>query len=161
MPGTAHHGPPPQPGADQSRTAVHPVTRAEIRRFACAIGAANPEHHDVAAARAAGHPDLVAPPYFCTAIGLALGRTVPRAELGPDGSPLADELAGRRIMAGQTAVSWHGDLYAGDEITVTQRLLSAEHKQSRGGPLDVLTYERRYLRNGQLLVREEYVRLAR
>lgn len=40
------------------------VTRGDIRRFATAIGDLNPIYHDVQAAKAAGHPDLVAPPTF-------------------------------------------------------------------------------------------------
>jgi hydroxyacyl-ACP dehydratase HTD2-like protein with hotdog domain len=139
----------------------HSVTRPEVRRFACSISAMDPCHHDVAAARALGYPDLLAPAYFFVALGLTIGREVPRSALAEDGSPLDDELAGRRIMAGQTHVTWHGDILAGDRIVISQRLLSAEHRTGRTGPLDILTYERSYVRAGQLLVREEYVRLAR
>jgi hydroxyacyl-ACP dehydratase HTD2-like protein with hotdog domain len=64
-------------------------------------------------------------------------------------------------MAGQTRVIWHGDIFAGDCLTIRQQLLSAEQRTGRTGPLDILTYERCYLRGDQLLVREEYVRLAR
>jgi hydroxyacyl-ACP dehydratase HTD2-like protein with hotdog domain len=144
-----------------ARTGEHAVTRPEVRRFACSISAMDPCHHDVAAARALGHPDLLAPAYFFVALGLAIGRDVPRSALARDGSPLDDELAGRRIMAGQTRVTWHGHIFAGDCLTIRQQLLSAEQRTGRTGPLDILTYERCYLRAGQLLVREEYVRLAR
>jgi acyl dehydratase len=143
------------------RMSEHTVTRPEVRRFACSISAMDPWHHDVTAARALGYPDLLAPAYFFAALGLAIGRDVPRSALAQDGSPLDDELAGRRIMAGETRVTWHGDIFAGDCITIRQQLLSSGQRAGRAGQLDILTYERCYLRDGQLLVREEYVRLAR
>ena len=40
------------------------VTRNDIRRFATAIGDTNPAYHDREAARALGHPDVIAPPTF-------------------------------------------------------------------------------------------------
>ncbi|MCA0436703.1 MAG: MaoC family dehydratase N-terminal domain-containing protein [Austwickia sp.] len=44
------------------------VGREAIRAFAAAVGAGSALHHDVAAARAAGYPDLVAPPTFAVVI---------------------------------------------------------------------------------------------
>ncbi|WP_329112781.1 FAS1-like dehydratase domain-containing protein [Streptomyces sp. NBC_01353] len=49
----------------------HLVTRDVIRMFAYGICDPNPVYHEVAAARAAGHPDLIAPPTFA---GLVSGR---------------------------------------------------------------------------------------
>jgi acyl dehydratase len=43
---------------------VYEVGREKIREFATAIGATDAAHHDEAAARALGYPDLVAPPTF-------------------------------------------------------------------------------------------------
>jgi acyl dehydratase len=40
------------------------VCREKIREFAAAIGDDNPAYRDAAAARALGHPDVVAPPTF-------------------------------------------------------------------------------------------------
>lgn len=40
------------------------VGREAIRAFAAAVGASDPLHHDVAAARAAGYADVVAPPTY-------------------------------------------------------------------------------------------------
>jgi hypothetical protein len=151
----------PERARPAERVDEHLVTRPEIRRFACSIAAMEPRHHDVAAARALGYPDLVAPAYFFVAIGLALRRTVPRSGLGEDGSPLDDDLAGRRIMAGQTRVAWYGEMFADDLITIRQRLLSRQQRAGRNGPLDIFTYERCYLRGGEAVVLEEYVRLAR
>jgi acyl dehydratase len=48
------------------------VGREKIREFATAIGDASPLSHDVDAARAAGHSDLVAPPSFTTTFTMPL-----------------------------------------------------------------------------------------
>ena len=50
------------------------MTRGDIRRFATAIGDTNPACHDVAAAQALGHRDLVAPPTFLITLAMA-GRS--------------------------------------------------------------------------------------
>ena len=44
------------------------VGREHVRDFAAAIGAAHPAHHDVAAARALGYDDVVAPPTFAVTV---------------------------------------------------------------------------------------------
>ena len=52
-------------------TASYEVSREKIREFADAIGDANPLYRDPEAARAAGHPDVIAPPTFLTIINIA------------------------------------------------------------------------------------------
>lgn len=47
---------------------VYVVSREKLREFAEATGATHPAHTDVAAARALGHPDVVAPPTFAVVI---------------------------------------------------------------------------------------------
>jgi acyl dehydratase len=59
------------------------VTRVKIREFADAIGDPNPIHRDREAAKAAGYPDVIAPPTFPIIITLDTGvHTDP--ELGLD-----------------------------------------------------------------------------
>jgi acyl dehydratase len=62
------------------------VSRELIRRFAEAIGDANPAYTDPAAAKALGHPDVIAPPTFLTTVGLSLRGNGPLEdpELGLD-----------------------------------------------------------------------------
>ncbi|MBB4663952.1 FAS1-like dehydratase domain-containing protein [Conexibacter arvalis] len=43
---------------------VYAVGREKVKEYALAVGETNPLHLDVAAARAAGHADVVAPPMF-------------------------------------------------------------------------------------------------
>ncbi|WP_157996788.1 FAS1-like dehydratase domain-containing protein [Streptomyces otsuchiensis] len=64
--------------AGRLHTAVRPYrvrpTRATIRRFAASIGATDPSCFDVSAARAAGHPDLLAPPTYLFGLDMEQGR---------------------------------------------------------------------------------------
>jgi acyl dehydratase len=48
-------------GREFPPTAAYDVSRSQIAAFATAIGDTDPVHHDVDAARAAGHADVVAP----------------------------------------------------------------------------------------------------
>lgn len=50
---------------------VHEVSAVKIAEFARATGADSPIHHDVEAARAAGHRDVVAPPTFLVSLAQA------------------------------------------------------------------------------------------
>src|SRR5215475_8426229 len=51
------------------------VSRVKIAEFADAIGDGNPVYRDPAAARAAGHPDVIAPPTFAIVISMAASGT--------------------------------------------------------------------------------------
>ena len=57
-------------------TAPYQVGREKIREFATAIGATDPAHHDPEAARALGHPDVVAPPTFPVVVTMAANRQI-------------------------------------------------------------------------------------
>ena len=52
------------------------VSRVKIAEFADAIGDPNPIYTDPAAARAAGHRDVIAPPTFAIVISMASSGTV-------------------------------------------------------------------------------------
>lgn len=49
-------------------TPAYEVGREKLREFAEAVGATHPAYSDVAAARALGHPDLLAPPTFAVVV---------------------------------------------------------------------------------------------
>jgi len=49
-------------------TPAYRVGREKVREFSRAVFATAPEHTDVAAARAAGYPDVVAPPTFAMVV---------------------------------------------------------------------------------------------
>jgi len=83
----------------------------KVREFAGAIGDANPLSHDRAAARSAGHPDLVAPPTFAiAAIARAQDAVLFLPELGLDFS---------RVVHGDQRFVHHRPIHAGDELHST------------------------------------------
>jgi acyl dehydratase len=80
----------------------------KVREFADAIGEAAPWCHDRAAARAAGHPDLVAPPTFAIAVvARAQDAVLFDPELGLDFS---------RVVHGDQRFVHHRPIHAGDEL---------------------------------------------
>jgi acyl dehydratase len=92
-------------------TRPYQVGREKIREFAAAIGDDNPACHDLDAARARGHADVVASPTFAIALTMqAEGQVMFDPELGLD-------LA--RVLHREQAFDHRRPLRAGDEVTVT------------------------------------------
>jgi acyl dehydratase len=87
---------------------TYAVGREKIREYASAVGETNPLHHDLGAARAAGHADLVAPPMFAVVYG---GRSVIPALFDPE---LQINFA--MLVHGSQEFVWNGLVVAGDEI---------------------------------------------
>ena len=103
-------------------TVPYRVGREKIREFARAIGAADPAYHDPDAARALGHPDVVAPPTFPIVFTLAAGRQIiDDPELGIDY---------RRVVHGQQRFRYVRPVRAGDKLTC---VCVVEDLVSRGG----------------------------
>jgi acyl dehydratase len=97
-------------GRSYPPTAPYLVGREKIREFATAIGDSNPAYLDVEAARALGHPDLVAPPTFAIVLSLpAAHQIVLDPALGLDYS---------RVVHGEQRFALTRPIHAGDELTV-------------------------------------------
>ena len=86
------------------------VGREKVREFATAIGDDNPLFHDLAAAQAAGHRDLLAPPTFPFVITY-------RAMIGAMGDPELN-LNYAMVVHGEQKFTYTRPLYAGDEVIV-------------------------------------------
>jgi acyl dehydratase len=92
------------------------VGREKIREFATAIGETSPACHDVAAARALGHPDLLAPATFAMVVTRDSQAAVFfDPELGLDWS---------RVVHGDQGFAYVRPLRAGDEVSVTTTIES-------------------------------------
>ncbi|MCN0153167.1 MaoC family dehydratase N-terminal domain-containing protein [Salinispora arenicola] len=103
-------------------TAPYQVGREKIREFATAIGAAEPAHHDPAAARALGHPDVVAPPTFPVLVTMAASRQIIEdPDLGVDYS---------RVVHGDQRFAYTRPVVAGDELVCANTI---EEVSTRGG----------------------------
>ena len=91
-------------------TPPYEVGREKIREFADAIGDPNPAYRDVDAARALGHPDVVAPPTFPIVLSSrASAQVIFDPELGLDYS---------RVVHGEQKFVSSRPVYAGDRLTV-------------------------------------------
>ncbi|HEX9104679.1 MAG TPA: MaoC family dehydratase N-terminal domain-containing protein [Polyangia bacterium] len=112
----------------ESTPVVLDVERGHIRRFAEAIGDGNPIYVDEAAARAAGHPRIPAPPTFA----IALRANDPRGGI---------DLDWRKLLHGEQELLFARPLYAGDRLTIVGRIAEAGVKQTKGGVMDVMVLE--------------------
>src|ERR1017187_6904963 len=85
------------------------VSRVKIAEFANAIGDHNPVFHDRAAAQAAGHPDVIAPPTFAIVISMtSTGRAVADPGLG---------LNYAMVVHGEQRFEYSRQIHAGDVLT--------------------------------------------
>lgn len=117
-------------------TRPHDVTRHEVSRFAAAVGATDPVHHDVGAARSAGHADVVAPPTFPivvafealaallsdATVGVELRHVVHSAQRFESARPVR---AGDVLTATLTVESVR--TAAGTDLVTTRSEVSTEH----------------------------------
>jgi acyl dehydratase len=90
-------------------SAPYEVSRVKIAEFADAIGDANPVYRDAAAARAAGHADIIAPPTFAIVISMA-----------GSGAALADPGLGLNyamVVHGEERFEYARPIIAGDIVT--------------------------------------------
>jgi hypothetical protein len=142
--------------------ATRPVTvqveRGRIRFLAQVLGFTDPIHNDVDAARAAGHPDLVAPPSFVQVVDGAANE-----ELRRRGEPTASATIGsdvRYLLHGEERYLVEGLLYAGDEVEVSTTVLNFFDK--KGGAMEFVELETavRHAKRG-LLVRSRRTLLHR
>jgi acyl dehydratase len=98
------------------------VGREKIREFALAVGEGASVCTDLAAARAAGHPDLVAPPTFAVTFTMPLIEAFLRdPALGWDYS---------RMVHGDQSIVLHRPIRGGDELVTT---IHVEDLSSRSG----------------------------
>jgi acyl dehydratase len=118
--GAATSDPPPVPRAKQGLdpgfvgrryppAAVYEVSREKIREFADAIGDPNPAYRDPDAARALGHPDVIAPPTFPFVLSLRAAEVV-----------IADPALGidySRVVHGEQSFSYARPVRVGDVLT--------------------------------------------
>jgi acyl dehydratase len=85
------------------------VGREKIREFALAIGDPNPAYRDPEAAKALGHPDVIAPPTFPVIVSfLATRQLFEDPALGVDYS---------RVVHGEQRFVYTRPVRAGDRLT--------------------------------------------
>jgi acyl dehydratase len=108
-------------------TEAYEVGREKIREFADAIRDPNPVYRDPDAAKALGHPDVIAPPTFAIVLSMkASGQVVADPALGLDYS---------KVVHGEQRFSYRRPIRAGDRLVV---VVTVENVRSAAGN-DILT----------------------
>ncbi|HLU56451.1 MAG TPA: MaoC family dehydratase N-terminal domain-containing protein [Pseudonocardia sp.] len=103
-------------------TAPYRVGREKIREFALAIGEGASVCLDVDAARAAGHPDVVAPPTFPVVFTMpAIERFLRDPAFGWDYL---------RMVHGDQSITLHRPIHGGDDLVTT---IHVDDLKTRGG----------------------------
>jgi acyl dehydratase len=140
-------------GREVSYAAPDEIGRASIRYFALAIGDDNPLYMDEAAARAAGHSGVIAPPTFVC-------ETCQYAQRLPDedgyiGHTWDLPIEGCRMIRGGHDYEFFRPVLPEVRINVTWRLEDiTEHRSSSGQPMLVVISTATYRdQRGELLAR--------
>ncbi|MFC3612784.1 MaoC family dehydratase N-terminal domain-containing protein [Lutimaribacter marinistellae] len=109
------------------------IERLRVTLFSEAIGETNSIHLRRDAARAAGYPDVVAPPTFGTVIDMAALQDTAR-----DGDPDIHQLIKadfRFLLHGEEKYTYHGPIFAGDTVTHQSTVLG--FSQATGGRIEI------------------------
>ena len=107
-----------------SHTATYAVGREKVREYARAVGESDPLYLDPEAARAAGYPDVIAPPMFAAVYSAgSVGPAVVDPEVGIN--------LGMMVHGGQE-FEWGEPVCAGDTITTETTVKDIYEKDGRG-----------------------------
>jgi acyl dehydratase len=96
-------------GKEYPASDPYEVSRVKVAEFADAIGDPNPVYRDPAAARAAGYPDVIAPPTFAVVITMSTSRVA----VGDPGLGLNYAM----VVHGEQKFEYSRPLAAGDVVT--------------------------------------------
>ena len=103
---------------------VYEVGREKIAEFARAIGSDDPAHLDPQAARALGHPDVIAPPTFAIIVAQrAEAQVMDDPEAGIDFA---------RLVHGEQRFMHHRPIAAGDRLVATAHIDSIRQAGGHG-----------------------------
>lgn len=116
------------------------VTERDIKRFAQAIGEANPIHFDGDYAKRTKYGTIIAPPLFCQMFTF---EDVPADLLPSDGSPIEIDvpLPTKRTVGGASSYEIFQPVRAGDQITAKSTLRDVFAKEGKSGRLYFVVVE--------------------
>lgn len=120
------------------------ITSTSVRAFARGVGYTDPRYYDDAAAKAAGHDALPAPPcYLGTAVWIPGKSDATFSGPRSTGPGLRHGLKG--LLDGGTEVVYERPLQAGDKLFMTSKVSNLEVKESKGlGKMLVVTSEQTF-----------------
>ncbi len=117
------------------------VEHGQLKLFAKAILETNPIYFDQAAAKAAGHRDILAPPTFSS----CLKTLAPSTELSYDSLGIDYK---RLLHAEEKIESFH-PIYAGDQLILVGKVIDIYEK--KGGALQFIAIQTQILRSDTLV----------
>jgi acyl dehydratase len=121
--------------AEKELTFELPIERGKVREFALAVGEDNPVFFDPEAARAAGLPDIAAPPTFTVTQIWHVPRDEREEKLGAN-------LDYARVLHGEQEFVYRRLPIAGEVLSGTMRIAKDFTKEGkRGGEMRFVTYE--------------------
>ncbi len=113
----------------ESDPLLQEVEKGAVRRLAEALGDPNPIYTDEEAARAAGHPGLLAPPTFPAVLAVN------------DRFRHSLDLGTRSLLHSEQQFEYGRSIVAGDRIIVRNRVADVQEKSGPSGPMDVIVIE--------------------
>lgn len=117
------------------------VEHGQLKLFAKAIQETNPIYFDQAAAQAAGHRDILAPPTFGNCLKLlAPSKDLSYESLGIDY---------KKLLHAEEKIDSLLPIYAGDRLTLTTEVIDMYEK--KGGALEFLVMRTSIHRQGELV----------
>ena len=136
----------------RSEPASVEVEKGQLKLFAKATGETNPVYFDEAAARAAGHRSLLAPPTFAFCLSNLAGQ--PYSYLREMGVGIA------RLLHGERAFEYFLPYYAGDTLTLTAEIADIQSKKR--GAMELVDARTDVVnQNGELCVRHRTLLIVR
>lgn len=111
------------------------VERGRIRFFAGVLGETDPIYTSLAAARAKGYPDLVAPPSFFMVLEAMADQAL--ALIGQPSSSQLVRCDFNHLLHGDEHYDYSGPVFAGDTLTLTTTVVDFYDK--KGGALEFVT----------------------
>jgi acyl dehydratase len=131
------------------------VTTTGIRAFARGVGYDDPVYYDVRAARAAGYDGLPAPPCYLGTPAYVPGRSDETFSV-PTGTGPRPRFGLEHVLDGGSEAIYERPLVAGDVITMTNKVVDLQTKESRtlGTMLIVSTEATGRDAEGAIVVRE-------
>lgn len=127
------------------------VEREPLRAFSTAIGETDAVYREVAAARAAGHPDVPVPPTYL--FSLEFQRPDPYLALRLLDADLT------QVLHGEQRFTYHSLTYAGDELTFRPRV--GDYYEKKGGALRFVVRDTTVTRSGAVVAELRNVLVVR
>src|SRR3954447_15971007 len=139
----------------ESEPWTYEVTTTGIRAFARGVGYDDPIYYDVEAARAAGYQELPAPPCYLGTPVYVPGRSDETFSV-PTGTGPRPRFGLEHVLDGGTEAIYERPLVAGDVITMVNKVVDVQTKDSRslGTMVIVSTEASGRAADGELVVRE-------